>query len=58
MIKKEELLALDDQRKALEEEIAGLTKMVADLAEAHGYNKPLVDSEGFPRADLDFHALA
>ncbi len=45
--------ALESRRAALEAEIAAILESLGPLG-AHG---PLVDAEGFPRADVDVHAV-
>ncbi|KAL7488963.1 hypothetical protein ACHAW6_014551 [Cyclotella cf. meneghiniana] len=57
--KRRELLALDTQKKSLESEaeaiVAELTAELPDGGRPIGINTPLVDEEGFPRADIDIY---
>eukprot|EP00826_Nyctotherus_ovalis_P055763 TRINITY_DN743_c0_g3_i4.p1 TRINITY_DN743_c0_g3~~TRINITY_DN743_c0_g3_i4.p1 ORF type:complete len:120 (+),score=30.95 TRINITY_DN743_c0_g3_i4:49-360(+) len=49
---RQELLKLDTQKKAIETEILSLTEALT-LPGMPGVSGPLVDSEGFPLADVD-----
>eukprot|EP00804_Cyclotella_cryptica_P024550 CCRYP_014649-RA/>CCRYP_014649-RA protein AED:0.10 eAED:0.10 QI:3173/1/1/1/1/1/3/2753/344 len=57
--KRRELLALDTQKKSLESEaeaiVAELTAELPDGGPPIGISTPLVDDEGFPRADIDIY---
>jgi hypothetical protein len=53
-----ELLSLDQQRKALEEEASAITSELTasiDGKEPMGISTPLVDKDGYPRADVDVY---
>ena len=51
---KDELKALYTHRENIEQEIEQHTQA---LPPSVGLDGPLVDSEGFPRADVDVHAV-
>ena len=55
MSAREELLALNREREALEKEMLDLTEAL-QAGNMGGVSTPLVDSEGFPRADVDVFA--
>jgi hypothetical protein len=44
------------ERELIEQEISLLETKVADYAKFN-FDQPLVDNEGFPRADLDYEGL-
>jgi len=48
---------LSQYKEQIEKDIAGLRKEINILEETEGFQKGLVDKEGFPRADLDFGKL-
>lgn len=55
---RKELLNLDEKRKALEEEASVITDELmtaVDGKEPMGISTPLVDEEGYPRADIDVY---
>ena len=49
------LKSLDDRRKALEDEAAGITAELNAGPKPMGVSTPLTDSEGFPRNDVDVY---
>ena len=55
MSAREELLALNRERSALEKEMLDLTEAL-QAGNMGGISTPLVDREGFPRADVDVFA--
>lgn len=54
---KQELQNLNAEKKQLEGELIKL-KEELEVYRERGFEKALIDSEGFPRADLDFAELA
>ncbi|KAL7467727.1 hypothetical protein ACHAXS_007961 [Conticribra weissflogii] len=58
-IKRKQLLSLDTQKKALESEaeaiVSELTALPPGGGQPIGIDTPLVDNEGFPRADIDVY---
>lgn len=52
-----ELDALRAKKTELEDEIASITKELTSGPMAVGIKGPLVDSEGFPRADIDIYTV-
>jgi len=58
-IKRKQLLSLDAQKKALETEaeaiVSELTAVPPGGGQPIGIDTPLVDNEGFPRADIDVY---
>ena len=48
-----ELLKLNDQRSAMEQEMSSIVEILESMNGAPGLKEPLVDYEGFPRADVD-----
>mmetsp|Transcript_15357 Transcript_15357/g.30807 ORF Transcript_15357/g.30807 Transcript_15357/m.30807 type:complete len:109 (-) Transcript_15357:411-737(-) len=51
------LFAKQDKAKAIEAEIAALQETLENMPGKPGLKGPLVDSEGFPRADVDVHTV-
>jgi len=51
------LKEMTDEKLRIEKELSDLKKQIDHLDETEGYNKGLVDSEGFPRADLEYSKL-
>jgi 26S proteasome non-ATPase regulatory subunit 9 len=52
------LFSLDKQRKSLEEEASAITSELTasiDGKEPMGISTPLVDKDGYPRADIDVY---
>ncbi|CAD8051820.1 unnamed protein product [Paramecium sonneborni] len=56
-MQKQKLFILQKQRKELEEHIEQLNQQLQVYYDK-GYNKSLIDDEGFPRQDLDFGELS
>jgi 26S proteasome non-ATPase regulatory subunit 9 len=48
-----ELLKINDQREAMEKEMGGIVELLDNMQGTPGLKSPLVDYEGFPRADVD-----
>ena len=48
-----QLLKLNDQRSAMEKEMGSIVEILESMNGAPGLLEPLVDYEGFPRADVD-----
>ena len=48
-----ELLKLNDQRDAMEKEMGSIVEVLESMNGIPGLKAPLVDYEGFPRADVD-----
>jgi 26S proteasome non-ATPase regulatory subunit 9 len=48
-----QLLKLNDQRSAMEKEMGSIVEVLESMNGAPGLTEPLVDYEGFPRADVD-----
>lgn len=48
-----ELLKLNDQRTAIEKEMESIVEILESMNGTPGLKEPLVDYEGFPRADVD-----
>ncbi len=55
MSAREALVALNREREALEKEMVDLTEAL-QAGNMGGVSTPLVDADGFPRADVDVHA--
>jgi len=58
MSEQSEMIKLDKKRKSLEEEAAAITEELTtsiDGKEPIGISTPLVDDEGYPRADIDVY---
>ena len=53
-----QIMALMGQKDEIEAEVAQLTEQINTLEQNKNYNLSLVDTEGFPRPDLNFGELA
>mmetsp|Transcript_3250 Transcript_3250/g.5237 ORF Transcript_3250/g.5237 Transcript_3250/m.5237 type:complete len:225 (+) Transcript_3250:374-1048(+) len=51
------LFAKQDQARAIEQEIAALQETLENMPGKPGLKGDLIDSEGFPRADVDVHTV-
>jgi 26S proteasome non-ATPase regulatory subunit 9 len=52
-IMRKELLALEDKRSKIEQELMSITELLDAMNGNPGLKSPLVDREGFPRDDCD-----
>ncbi len=56
-ILKQELLEISEKRDKIDQEIKETIEVI-NAFETDGFDKPLVDDEGFPRKDIDYGRLS
>ena len=54
---RQRLAVLDERRRAIEAEITTIVTQLESAPGSPGVSSSLVDAEGFPRADVDIHAV-